>query len=552
MSNDADLPEMVKADASATTMKSQQGRVDKIADSLEAIAQSVQNGIPRNRPLPKQTPDQALWVAIRNRGKAMEFQRYERFIQRVLCETDDLPCNHETCDNVWDEDPSIPVEAGVEKEGKYNECSSKSYKIEKRLRRKLEKLEPHYHGVDAYDLLKTATEAFLLIECGVFVEKVDPNTPGVESDNGNGDDDQKVAQLYNEDEEAGRLENRAAKDYSIHNIKVFLETYLGSNHRLGYIDKIINAITPNDLVESPFCTGIIAERINCPCMIELIWSYWQEEGMLVQVLNAVSLRFQNRRTAHMGNGLANLDIAPLHPLNNFLWGFIQNERDRTSLLRRTYEYDHHYGLKLIGKSVPRLNSADSRSRFIEGFHNLLHLAGVYYRDRSDLNVIPEGFPLLNALKELHLLLAQGAHNQYGDLPWTARAEMLIQQWLLARPEMDRFLGHRQMVPYREPWEGRLDTAKRLLGLNDVSSRHFNDLARFGENLLLSVRFGNWSGINNEMAARNWADYWREEIQGYIHAYRVATGVELNADKVDITMPSVLLQRRSTPPKGARS
>ena len=29
--------------------------------------------------------------------------------------------------------------------------------------------------------------------------------------------------------------------------------------------------------------------------MELIWSYWHEEGMLAQTLNAILARFQNRR-----------------------------------------------------------------------------------------------------------------------------------------------------------------------------------------------------------------------------------------------------------------
>ena len=52
-------------------------------------------------------------------------------------------------------------------------------------------------------------------------------------------------------------------------------------------------------------------------------------------------------------------------------------------------------------------------------------------------MVADGFPVLNALREVHLLLAEGAHNQYGDLPWTARQEMLMQQWLLARPGVPR-------------------------------------------------------------------------------------------------------------------
>ena len=99
--------------------------------------------------------------------------------------------------------------------------------------------------------------------------------------------------------------------------------------------------------------------------------------------------------------------------------------------RRAYEYDHQYGLTVYGRAVPGLQPADSRSKFLEAFHNLLHLAYVFYKEDNDTTVIADGFPLLNALQEVHMLLAQGAHNQFGDLPWTARAEMLIRR---LRPE----------------------------------------------------------------------------------------------------------------------
>ena len=33
------------------------------------------------------------------------------------------------------------------------------------------------------------------------------------------------------------------------------------------------------------------------------------------------------------------------------------------------------------------------------------------------------------------MITQGAHNQYGDLPWVARMEGLMQQWMLGRAEM---------------------------------------------------------------------------------------------------------------------
>ena len=126
--------------------------------------------------------------------------------------------------------------------------------------------------------------------------------------------------------------------------------------------------------------------------------------------------------------------------------------------------------------MPPLRPADSRSKFLEGFHNLLHMCSVFYKEDNDTTVIADAFPLLNALREVHLLLAQGAHNQFGDLPWTARVEMLMQQWLLARPEMRDFLQSRPMVPYTEAWMPQVDTMKTLQGWSDVTVTHFHDLA----------------------------------------------------------------------------
>jgi hypothetical protein len=272
--------------------------------------------------------------------------------------------------------------------------------------------------------------------------------------------------------------------------------------------------------------------------------------MLVQTMNAICLRFQNRRGPSDRDPLANLEIDPLRPLNNIIWGFIQDEPYRLSIPRRAYEYDHHYGLRLQGKAVPELRSADSRSKFIEAFHNLLYRAGLFYREDADTTVIADGFPLLNSLREVHLLLAEGAHNQFGDLPWTSRAEMLMMQWILARPEMREFLRGRAMVPYQERWMGQVDTMKKLQGWTDTSITHFRNLAVFGEQILLSVRYGDWIGINDQDFAKTWARYWRTEIQQYIHSYLSATGVDLSEDVVDArraanryVQPSALLRDR---------
>jgi hypothetical protein len=68
--------------------------------------------------------------------------------------------------------------------------------------------------------------------------------------------------------------------------------------------------------------------------------------------------------------------------------------------------------------------------------------------------------------------------------------------------------------------------------------------------LLSIRFAAWSQAFNAEQGANWARFWRSEIQGYVHAYRAVTGVDLTADPssseqaaVRFLPPSVHLQRR---------
>lgn len=302
-------------------------------------------------------------------------------------------------------------------------------------------------------------------------------------------------------------------------------------------------------IASGDCTGVLLCKLQCPPMLELIWSYWMEQGMLVQGLNAVSLRFQNRRLGDR-DPLSRFDITPLRPLNNWLWGYIQNEPDRLSVVRRAYEYDHHYGLRLNGRAVPALQAADSRTRFLDAFHRLLREAARFYRLSSDTTLNADAFPLLNSLKELHLLLAEGMHNQFGDLPTTARAEMLVQQWLLARPEMRDFLGGRPSVPYPAAWMPHMDTLRQFYGWADTSIRNYRDLAVYGEELLLSVRWLPWSTVNSGSVAAIWAAFWRPEIQSYIHSYREVTGVDLGTEDVRLTegglittQPSDLILRR---------
>lgn len=502
------------------------------ADALQNMAKPVTK-VSLQRPERTLTPD-PLGAAIRNRTNAIGFDNYSDFIDRLLCEN-------------GDEGSAVCGEKAIH--GTQSRTALKANKIgspsiENRTSDLL--AMPSIYGVDAYNLLKVATQAFLLFEAGVAIKRPrgadDGKETGADTDLVPGE------------------ESRTGEEFDYKTLQSKLESYLtqtlaggaGGDRGLPYLKRIAKALLDNESPDQglPYCLDVMRHRFTCPSLLELIWSYWHEEGMLAQTMSAICMRFQNRRGPLERDPLANLEIDPLRPLNNILWGYIQDEYNRLTVQRRAYEYDHHYGLKIIGKAVPELRSADSRSKFIEAFHNLLYRTSVFYRSDADTTVIADGFPLLNALREVHLLLAEGAHNQFGDLPWTSRAEMLMAQWMLARPEMREFLRGRAMVPYHERWMGQVDTMKKLQGWTDTSITHFRNLAVYGEQVFLSVRYGDWSVINDQEEAKTWARYWRPEIQGYIHAYLSATGVDLSEDITDTrraavryVQPAVLLQNR---------
>ena len=466
------------------------------------------------------TRDLALWIVIRNSTEAMSFDNYSDFMDIVLCGT-----------GVTDGGAALRKSSGIDA---------------LQLKRALP-----YNDADAYRLLKIATEAFLMTACGVAGAAIQ-------------DFDFSKIDLTDVFSRVGvdgqSLNSGAVRQQWLR----YLQQVNGSDDRtLPYLAAVREQLSDQGRLKSSIffaentanepqeCFGLLRSKLINPCLLELIWSYWHEEGMLVQTLNALSLRFQNVRARGVGRDpLEALEIDPLRPLNNLLWGYIQDEQHRLSVMRRVYEYDHHYGLRLHGRAVKSVRSIDPRSKFLEAFHNILYLCSIFFKEDDDTTVIADAFPVLNALKEVHLLLAEGAHNQFGDLPSTARQEMLIQQWLLARPEFREFLPSRVMVAYPEPWMSRVDAMKNLQSWTDVSVLHFRNLGVFGERILLSIRFGDWNDVNDPVQAGNWARFWRAEIQGYIHAYRAATGVDLTTEVADSrqsalrsAQPALLLQQR---------
>jgi hypothetical protein len=484
------------------------------------------------------TPEILAWRIIQRSAEALSFNNYKAFMDAVLCNDQEAfkrlgQAVQKTIKSDTDENPLIHL----------NES----------------RFLP-YTDAEAYRLLKVATEAFLMVNCGIDLRTTVGRTPP----RGSG-----VAGLIDDAAYTEMINEHGVEDASGQNPVEWWEKYLqivngSGSYVLPYLLLIRNKLPdlrikrnifgpqiPFEVnIEEEQCYGILSEKLLHPCMTELIWSYWHEEGMLVQTMNAISRRFQNVRGPADRDPLAMMEIDPLRPLNNVLWGYLQDEQHRLSLVRRAYEYNHHYGLTLEGKGVPQLRPADSRSQFLEAFHQLLHQAAVFYKQNDDTTVVADGFPLLNALRDLHMVLSEGAHNQFGDLPTTARIEMLMEQWLLARPEFREYLPSRIMVAYPEPWMDRVDVMKRLQGWTDSSITHFRFLAIHGEQILLSIRFTRWSDINDAELAAIWARVFRNQVQGYIHAYRAVTGVDLSAEmatteqrELITTLPSVLLRRR---------
>jgi hypothetical protein len=394
-------------------------------------------------------------------------------------------------------------------------------------------------GPDAFKVLRFATELFVTTRCGVL-----PATEPL---------------ALEEEEEETRYGHQMSQTFE----KMWTDYLVDQPpvdgkqiEILPYLDLIRRKLGDINTIRSSFASlidqeaGLLQEKLVHPPMLELIWSYWMEEGMLVQAFNSIVRRFQNLRGPGERDPLAQLEIDPLRSVANLLWGWTQDETGRLSVLRRAHEYDHQYGFTLHGKAVADMHTVDRRSKFLESFHNLLWRCMQFYRQDDDTTVMADGFAVLNSLKETHYTLSQGAHNQFANLALTARQEMLSQMWILSRPEMREFLGTRVMVAYPEPWMDRVETVKTLKGWTDTSVVHFRDLAVFGEQILLSVRYGAWSIVNDPANAANWARYWRAEVQGYAHAYRAVTGVDLTADVTDqgsaetrFLPPSVHLRNR---------
>jgi hypothetical protein len=92
---------------------------------------------------------------------------------------------------------------------------------------------------------------------------------------------------------------------------------------------------------------------------------------------------------------------------------------------------------------------------------------------------------------------------------------------------------------------RVGVLNQMHNWTKTNVMHFRDLGKYGEQIVLGIRFGAWSDVINRDQAANWAIFWRPQIQNYIHSYRAVAGIDLTREDgvIDAQQPSVHLLRR---------
>ena len=148
------------------------------------------------------------------------------------------------------------------------------------------------------------------------------------------------------------------------------------------------------------------------------------------------------------------------------------------------------------------------------------------------------------------MLAYGAHNQFPAIALAATRREFLDDAVASSPsrEMREFLGGRHDGAARGAVDGprRHDEASCRAAPPRASPT--SSTSRFGEQILLTVRARalDESTVTGGTEAAAWAQAWRNEHPAVRHAYRAATGVDLQGARR--REPSTLLARRSS---GAR-
>ena len=165
--------------------------------------------------------------------------------------------------------------------------------------------------VNAYEVLRTATELFLMTECGLVPLAASINY------------EDRLAKTGPEQLNVPLLARiRTQFNADTVELKANYLTKLANSAQskvLPYYGLIIERLEdlppkPELVAKDAYDYGILREAATRPPMVELIWSYWHEQGMLIQTMAAIVIRFQPPGGCE--EPLANLNIDPLRGANN--------------------------------------------------------------------------------------------------------------------------------------------------------------------------------------------------------------------------------------------
>lgn len=229
--------------------------------------------------------------------------------------------------------------------------------------------------------------------------------------------------------------------------------------------------------------------------IDLIWSYWMEEAMLMHAAYDLVSRFKNI-DKNSADQRQRMGADPLRPLSYIIWGYIQDEPHRLTVRRRAGEYAHEYGLGLRGKARATRGSGNS-SPIFDVLNDLLTTAQNFMNPGKSST---DASPVLQKLRRLYQSLENTYVCTYESPAWIIRQEMLMAQYILSHPGTTRFL----------PQAAKTDK------MNTIT---YHDLAVHGERIMLSVKYRNWMDVKLTSAdAAEWANDLADSISLYLKSY----------------------------------
>src|SRR5262245_17217504 len=204
-------------------------------------------GVALQRTATALTADVAHWRAILNHTEVLSFNHYLRFMEMVFCNERDLSGL-----------PPFEQTRFLQKEALGRGLLTR-------------RLLP-FIDTDAYRLLKVATEAFVMVNCGIMASP----------------------RPFFDSRDSGYFARRDVPFPTNGLDSLFTTDYLtqvtgggAGALTLPYLAVIRRKLGDIDINIGPFqfsadqsseCYGILQEKLTNPCLLELIWSYWHEEG----------------------------------------------------------------------------------------------------------------------------------------------------------------------------------------------------------------------------------------------------------------------------------